>query len=257
MIDDKRNPLLDQSLDKEYEFLNEESTTFNTSIEDIYHDLECRSVEDNINISNLVMKLQNVKAHMQRINDKIHYLKNYMIDDIKTQPNNILIFSRVKKISDNISRRYEEVNKKFADKIEMAKKKIQIEIDQRTTADSNPNNNKINKMMLKYDPKVRLDLDRLRERQQDLEKITKISYQLLELSRDMRREADKQERIVSSIEDHITISNIKTNEANEQLCKKKETQTSNVRLFFWICTTLLFLIIVAGFIFYLKYWRQE
>jgi t-SNARE complex subunit (syntaxin) len=100
-----------------------------------------------------------------------------------------------------------------------------------------------------------MDVDRLRERQQDLEKITKISYQLLELSRDMRREADKQGRIVTSIEDHITISNFKTSEAIEQLNKRKGSQSSNVRLIFWIFTTLCFLIIVAVFVLYWKYWR--
>lgn len=257
MKDDKKNPLLGETFGKEYERLNEETSTFNTSIEDINKDLDTKSVEDSSNISNLTLKLQNIKSHMERISDKIQYLKNFLKDD--TTQNQLLILSKIRIISDNISRKYEEVNKKFTEKIAKAKRKIENEILESENAakngDDSMNPEFAGKVFQKLDSKVRIGIDRLRERHEDLEKISKISYQLLELSRDMRRSAENQGRMVASIEDYITVSNTKINDANEQLNKKIESQSTNVKLYFWIASVLFVIIAIVIVFIYWKYWK--
>lgn len=250
MLDEKSNPLLDPNLGKEYEILNEENSTFNTSIEDINKALDTKSVDDQENMSNLVIKLQNVKAHMERINEKIQFLKNFLQDD--SPSNQLVLLNKIKIISDNISRRYELVNKKFTEKIANAKRKIELEISEKRT-DSYGGG----KVLQKLDARIKMDVDRLKERQEDLEKITKISYQLLELSRDMKKSAESQGRMVSSIEDHITIADTNVRGGNEQLNKRQATQSTNNKLYFWICSSLGFILLIGLFMLYWKYWRLK
>ncbi len=109
----------------------------------------------------------------------------------------------------------------------------------------------------KLDTKTKIDVDRLKERQQDLEKISKISIQLLELSRSMKISTENQGRIVSSIEDHITIANEKVKDGNEQLSLNRQTQATNVKLYFWICISLGIILLIGLSMMYWKYLRVK
>ena len=253
MKDEKSNPLLDKDFKKEIEFLDEEYKIFNNSIEKINKDLETKRTEDQSTLTGIMVKLQNIKTHMEKINNKILYLKNFMKDD---STYTFAFFSQIKKISENISSKYEAVNKKFTEKIDLARRRIQVEIDERTNhpVDSQTQSTLI---MKKLDSKMRMDVDRLKERQHALEQIAKISNQLMKLSQDMRLEAVKQGRVVNSIENHIVVSNIMTGEANEQLNRRSTTQTFNIKFYFWICSMLCLVLMMVIFYIYWKFWRSR
>jgi t-SNARE complex subunit (syntaxin) len=194
---------------------------------------------------------------MEKINDKIQYLKNFIKDDSTMS---LVFLSQIKKISEGVSIMFEAINKKFTEKIESARKKIQLEIDQRTNSYSNSitsSGGQTSLIMKKLDSKMRMDVDRLNERKHELEQIVKVSGQLLRLSQDMRVEAGKQGRVINSIENHIIISNVMTGEANEQLTRRRETQTFNIKFYFWICSMLSFILLIVIFYVYWNYFKTN
>ena len=102
---------------------------------------------------------------------------------------------------------------------------------------------------------MRMDVDRLMERKHEIEQIVKVSEQLLKLSQDMRLGTVKQGRVINSIENNIIISNVMTGEANEQLTRKVETQTFNIKIYFYICTFLSIILLIVIFYVYWNYFK--
>lgn len=175
MIDDKQQPLLDINLKKQHETLKEEHYIFLTSSNDIEKDLDSKNID--LNTNNLIKKLSLLKTHMQKINDKIHFLKNFLLSDIE-KPGSVeqsqFLLEEVKQIGDNIAVKYEGINKKFTNVIDKARKQIQQEMEKTNEGVV------INKTtMMKLSTKSRMDIDRLQERQQDLEAISKYLFILI------------------------------------------------------------------------------
>lgn len=256
--EEKLNPLLDSKLEEELKNLKEEYSNFSTCAEEIKNELDITHLEDKISISNFTFKLQKLKSNMEIINNKIKLLRNFCKDDDDATNINstLILLKNIKTISSEVSRKYDVVNKKFNEKIENMHKLIQSEISQNNLSEGEFIDTKLH-LTYHKDPKLKINIDRLKERQSDLEKITFITSQLLMLSKDIRQEAEKQGKVIMSIEDHITDSNVKTAEANEQLNKRRHTQTFNSKFYCWIATGLFLVIVVALSILYWKIQNKD
>jgi len=252
--EDKLNPLLDSKLEEELKNLKEEFSNFSTCAEEIKNELDSTIVEDKISIANLTFKLQKLKSNMEIINNKIKLLRNFCKDDESDQMkinSTLILLKNIKTISSEVARKYEIVNSKFNEKIENLQKSIQTEITENQIAGSNLTDTRLH-LTYQKDANLKMNIDRLKERQQDIEKITKITSQLLVLSKDIRQESEKQGKVIMSIEDHITDAHAKTAETNEQLNQRRNTQNLNVKLYCWIATGLFIVIVIALSILYWK-----
>jgi hypothetical protein len=258
MEDEMLNPLLDSNTKKELKLLIDDTDQFRMLLSKFESDINSREISQVENLSELVNKLQNLRSQMEKIVSKIQYIKNFIKDET-TQKSTLV---KLKEVSEEIRRKFENLNKKFNAKLETAKNQIKTEIEDKTnSSEDNFNNQKIKVQSVQtvqtIDSRTRMDIDRLRERQEELEKITNISHQLLRISQDMRMSSDRQGIIVDSIESNLVISNKKTHEGLEQLNKRRETQSFSIRFYFWICTTLCLVLALVILFLYLKYWGSQ
>lgn len=252
MNDESSKPLLDKDIKKLLQVLEEEFKFYNTLIDQINKEIDSSPKDDDSSLANYVQKLQKIKTQMDKINDKIQYFKNFVKDDNIS----FVYLSQIKKISEAVSIMFGNINHKFNEKIEAARTKIQLEIDQRTNSNSiSSSGGHTSLIMKKLDSKMRMDVDRLMERKHEIEQIVKVSEQLLKLSQDMRLGTVKQGRVINSIENNIIISNVMTGEANEQLTRKVETQTFNIKIYFYICTFLSIILLIVIFYVYWNYFK--
>jgi t-SNARE complex subunit (syntaxin) len=255
MEDEMLNPLLDSNTKKELKLLIDDTDQFTMLLSKFESDINSREISQVENLSELVNKLKNLRSQMEKIVSKIQYIKNFIKDE--TSQKSTLV--KLKGVSEEIRRKFENLNKKFNAKVETAKNQIKTEIEEKTNS-SEDNFNKQNirvQTVQTIDSRTRMDIDRLRERQEELEKITKISHQLLRISQDMKMSSDRQGIIVDSIESNLVISNKNTNEGLQQLNKRRETESFSIRFYFWICTTLCLVLALVILFLYLKYWRTE
>lgn len=68
----------------------------------------------------------------------------------------------------------------------------------------------------------------------------------------MKREAERQGRTVSRIEDYIIEANVNTHNANTQLEIRRSTQATNLRLYVWLTSALSLIIIIFIIVVYMK-----
>ena len=243
--EDKLNPLLDSRLEEELKNLKEEYSYFSTYADEIKNELEQTHFEDKISFSDLTFKLQRLKSNMEIINDKIKLLRNFSKDDDSSNINSTLVLLKnIRTVSSEISRKYDIVNTKFNEKLEKMKKSLEIEMTQNKVSQGALIDSKLH-LTLKKDQKYKVDVDRLKERQDDIEKITKITSQLLHLSRDIRQEAEKQGKVIMSIEDHITEAQVNSALANGQLNMRRSTQNIYSKLYCWIASGLFLVLAIA------------
>ena len=239
------NPLLQKNQIKDYEEINEEFTKFQKSIEEIKKVLNQKGLDDNYVITGLTNQLENLKSHMTKINDKILFLKNFTKDDsINLRDNSsIFLLNKIKIISDSISKEYELVAKLFSEKISQAQNDLgKLEYS--------------SQMSGQLQTLTKVDLERYKERELELSKIQKVTQQILELSRDMKKEADKQGQTVISIESYIEESQRNVNKGNEELTRKKSSSESNVTFYCWSAVILFVLVFFALLIVYYKYIKE-
>jgi len=243
--DDKLNPLLDSRLEEELKNLKEEYSHFSIYADEIKSELDQSHLEDKISFSDLTFKLQRLKSNMEIINDKIKLLRNFCKDDDSSNVNSTLVLLKnIRTISSEISRKYDVVNTKFNEKIEKMKKSLQNEMTQNKVSQGALIDSKLH-LNYQKDHKYKIDVDRLKERQDDIENITKITSQLLHLSRDIRQEAEKQGKVIMSIEDHITEAQVNSSLANGQLNMRRTTQNIYSKLYCWIASCLFLVLATA------------
>lgn len=216
MIKDERVPLLNFDNVKLIKLLDE----IKSSRVSLKSDFEKLKNECLINMD-LTFQLKNAKVKVDDINNKISYIRNFIKDNVNSKT----ILKEITTISSDISKTFSETNTIVLDKINIAKTNIQTEIKQKFENNSNLNNN--DKLSLLKNKNI--DYDRLKQRQDDLENIARITQQLVELSKDMRTEAGKQGLTIQSIEDNIAIAVDKTSQANDELNKKVQAKVPLLR----------------------------
>lgn len=252
MEDEILNPLLDTNVVKEIKSLEEDNQKYQILLQKFENEINIREISQVDNLPELITKLQEIKSLLETILNKIKLISNYIKDD-HSQKN---ILEKLKQISLDTSQKYQILNKKFNEKLEAAKNKIKIELNEMTNISVENANNPRLKVIQKLDNKTRMDIDRLKERQDELEKITKISHQLLIISQDMKLSSERQGRVIDSIENNLIVTDSNTNKGLEELNKRKTTQSFNIKFYFWICTTLFIVLALVILFLYLKYWKS-
>jgi t-SNARE complex subunit (syntaxin) len=241
-----RDPLLNKIDPKrQIEQLNIEFNKVMTSLNEIESDIDRESINS---LGPLNVKLGNVQQHMEIINNQIHFLRSCLTDlpGQLTKEESELIVNRIRVISEDINRKYENVNKKFEAKLKQAKSEVQLQLNNYNTDIERPQ-----QAQQQITGKTRMEIEQLKNRQEDLEKIEKISFQLLLISRDMKKEAEKSGQKVSNIEDYIISSQNNIQNGTNLLNNQRATEGTRNSFYFWIA--LIVFIILIGLIVTLLY----
>jgi hypothetical protein len=247
---DKITPLLETNIRNELVFLQDENEKFNTLIQEIEQQLGVSNIgRTGVDIIN--NKLALLKEQMEKIFEKIHFIKNFLKDD---QGNQTLVsLNKIKTISQNVYSRFEKVNTKFINLV----KNNQHDIDMSINRPSTYEGGLTHQMLLQKDGKKTLDLQRLQNLQKEYEKILTSSSILVQISREIKRETEKQEGMVLSIEDSIASLDTNTKAANAELAKRKDQQSSNVSFYAWTAFLLLLIFVIILYILYYKYYNSK
>jgi hypothetical protein len=263
--DDKISPLLDQDIKKEFSSLQDEHTIFNNSVSDLEKTFNLKSVEDFENLKQINNKLSHIKNHMEKISEKIAFIKNYIKDH--NDNSTLFLLNQIKKISESIGIKYERVNHNFTELIKNAQNHMQLELIKTTggvgitsTLNKSGSGTAVTTFATKSPgetSKIRMGYERIKEIQKEYEVLLDASSKLVQISIEIKKQTDKQGYMVSSIEDEITSAEHHTKEADGELKKTKERQSSNVSMYFWISLALCFVIVIIVYVLYLKYFKTS
>jgi hypothetical protein len=135
------------------------------------------------------LKLTKLKSIVEGLNEKIHYSNNYLNNH--DDPHHKELLRLITSISECVSKKFDTINRKFFECINPVKKSIDNEIISITGT----NNKEQQQTMMKVDKNLKMNIDQLNMRRQELENITKITFQILELSTEMKKSAEKQGEI--------------------------------------------------------------
>jgi len=203
-----------------------------------------------LNLPALADKMKNIEVHLNKIktmNSAVHNFYDAQKDDMVYHK----YYTDIKKMSEDITIKYTQLNQKVNSLVDVVKTRVDHEFL------DDPNKLNISSKEQKVlEWKNKVDGERYNERKAELEKVSKVTNQILELSRNMNTEVQKQGETLAKIEDNVKDSTVNVADGKKQLLEKQAREQSTSSFYLWVCSVLSLVLLVLLVYIYFAYYRN-
>lgn len=255
----KRNPLIDNDTEQEFNNLKQNKKIFKSSIDKLLEDMNKINHNEPSSVQKIKNQFETISQKIKTIANSVNYLKNFITSNEQ--------LTELKKISDSVFFLYQNAYNKVSPILQKEQELILNEIsnsNNETTSttlnDLIKDNNQlptINSQLINYNPKLNaeLKLRSLKEAQKDLENIQKITQSLNETANNMKMISIMSHEKIDSIEDAVLNIDENIHRAHEEIVTFHESHNSisqKKSSYLYIAIIIVLIILLIGLILFLK-----